>query len=638
MAPTRIREVAVQVAQATNGKKAPRRRRRPRARRPNNKGKPTNLVGPNKYLVERTTSRGGRSQIGRWVNSLTHLSDHAYEFIHRHCNPCGEMMTFTESSKVPDAALPNSCILELRQVAIVRAPGEVNTAIDITGDMWTLTVIHTAMFRNSIILVASLINAEMDDNARAALITAWNTQENQPEYPNWYQLEADNSTPPKGTTFYCVLKWSGLADVDAPTTTGIATSIEEFRITADGMTIFNNTPDLINQGMVVGAQWNSDFAVSTVKGDVQEDGTHITVLVSRESLPALSGGVAARFPIDPDTLLVTTIGAISSDQYRVDIQGSDLSAYRYFVAYIAITSATDTGINVSAEITYSMIVDGVTLPAGTRMNVQLISNGTSAPAAWVNFGDFATPDPIIKDNDPSSAATFREEVSVVLLDGTIEQLVTQWRIPPTTTQSIIQSTPKAVYMSMKEENGVYMVKRIFQPIFNVQKAAEVRTIHMADPVIPSRLFPLGPLDVFDANYGVGVVVMASIPKACAPALKLIRDVEVVATERSTIQLFMKSNAGSCQTGVEIVKTLAEQHPFMYPESYNTLGSLMDLISGAVRKVPVLGNVVSILRPIISSLTGRSTQSGSSQNRLQSTNHVEMAKNLSELMSQLGLGT
>jgi len=101
---------------------------------------------------------------------------------------------------------------------------------------------------------------------------------------------------------------------------------------------------------------------------------------------------------------------------------------------------------------------------------------------------------------------------------------------------------------------------------------------------------------------------------------------------------MKSNGDKCEAALTICHMMGVHHPFMYPESYNILGGLMGIISNVVSKIPILGNVVGAIPGIIKTITGneQKEESGSSQNRLSSTNIEELAKLAQLLMSQLKL--
>jgi len=200
------------------------------------------------------------------------LEERGQEWVQRHMNPCGEMCTNIQNSKIPDGALPNSAAIGLREVLIVRAPGQSTTSIDLTsGAMWTLTIIHTPMFRTPLIMIASMSNAEMTDGDRAALTNAWNLEDTPPLYPIWENLVGD--------TYWSTTSFTALAGISEPGENGAGTVISQYRIAADGMTIYNNTPDLINQGMVIAGQFNTNQEMKVFQPDLAVTGVQVNLSV-----------------------------------------------------------------------------------------------------------------------------------------------------------------------------------------------------------------------------------------------------------------------------------------------------------------------------------------------------------------------
>nr|QLI47706.1 MAG: capsid protein [Nodaviridae sp.] len=543
------------------------------------------------------------------------------------------MVTFTENSKVPDGALPNSAIIELREALIIRPPNANPSQIDInSGAMWTLTVIHVPMFRTSCVLVASLTNAEMDPSDRAALIQYWNSNEEMPVYPDWVNFI--------NSTWVTTIRWTGLQNVDPPSATGTR-AIQQFRITADGMTMFNNTPDLINQGMVIGAQWPLNVSTDVERGDENLTGYSGTVQINLAQGNNSPQGtrtvtIQARIPVDPSTVTVTSaINAEARTATAAAVPWVYVQAVAWDETQDAVLSFT-----VLASHSFSWGNDQLMVSKGDTLTYVFTYTAPASPNVrniTFSITDTSTTDPLVLVNY-TNVVDLNNYYQITILDALELPQVTVWQLPPTDTQDIIQSTPKAVYMSAKEQNGVYMVKRIFQPVFNVQEANARRPVVLTSTDVAQRGFSFAPSDTFDLNYGVGVTVWTSIPLACCPAIKLIRDIEVVAGDGSAYMPFMKSNEDKCEAALEIVRSISVHHPMLYPESYNMLGSLMGILNNVVGKIPILGNVVQAVPSIVKGLIGgeKTVSNGSSQNRLASTNVDELAKLAQTLLSQLNL--
>jgi len=539
------------------------------------------------------------------------LGERGREFVHRFLDPCGEDVTFNENSKIPDGALPNSTVLELRQVQIVRAPTTTNDSISLSGSMWTLTVIHTPMFRTPIILVANMANAEMSASDENDLISGWNTTANPPVYPSWNLLASNPNA------YWTTVEWSGLADIPTPTMDGAATAISQFRICSDGVTIFNNTPDLVNQGMVIGAQWNTDQSPRVFQEDEITQGYIIqlprfwTAPVSDTTSPQNFYSVAVPAANTNGFENITATGAAPSATYV---------ATAAFMVGSNVVSVGDL-LTLTISMTYSVLT----------MTFTGNLTDTTTSTTLVNYNNSVVVGPTTGTNTTQFVVS---EIPPHV--GT----ATQWQLPPLTTQGIIQSSPKAVYLTMKEENGVYMVKRVFQPVFNVTEASSYKPVRMVSVNQTSNPddFVGGKWDTFDSNFSTGVIVMSSIPTSCAPSFKMKRDVEVVANDGSPFQMFMETNEDPIPEAIQLSRAVIAHHPFMYPESYNSFGGLFGILEGILGKIPIIGNILPVITPVIKGLvTGEKSEVGSSQNRLASLNQKEMEKLVEMMLTQMKIG-
>lgn len=571
----------------------------------------------------RPSLRGNRRMRGSYRAAAYHqLGERGFEFINRHLNPCGEGVTNIENSKIPDGAVPNSAAIGLREVFIVRCPGQPTTGIDInSGAMWTLTVIHTPMFRTPLIMVANTANAEMSLATRALLTNAWNLSDTPIQYPDWESLDDE--------TYWTTVTWSALASIPPPGENGSSTVVSQFRICADGMTIFNNTPDLINQGMVVGAQWNTNQTAKVFKPDFAEDGTIVNLSVG---FGAINTSV--------QTIIMQVVLPAATESGMFNMTGVvDLTAGTGSSTYTATQAFSSNGVGVAVGNILTMNMTSSPFPyagAATTVTVTL-TNTTTTTLIWTLTRVYPA---------GSTSGQTRSQEYVLLVEGEEITQVTKWDLPPLTTESIIQSTPKAVYMSMKEQNGVYMVKRIFQPVYNMSEASSYRRVRMLDEAStePPSSFIGGKLDTFDVNYSTGVVIMNSIPYACAPAFKLIRDVECIANADSVWQPFMASNEDPIQPAMDVVHCVAMHHPMLYPESYNILGTLANILGNVVSKIPIIGQVLPAVTNVVKGLLGgggspapsAAEMSGQSQNRLESMNVENMMNIVSSLIERMGL--
>jgi hypothetical protein len=546
----------------------------------------------------------------------------AEDWVYRYCDPCGEYRVNREHAKVPDAALPNSAMLQARQVSVIRPPpvnGQENPQqqVSLDGRMWTLTIIVVPLFRTPLILVASMVNGELTQDMRVKLMTAWNQVQEPPPYPEWQLLDRDESTF-WSTINFRLYEHAIKPDLD----TGVSGDIEQYRFTSYGLTVHFNTPSLVNQGMVMGAQW------ATSRG--QKAATVVPLKINSSvvdfTIPAMGGFLV----MSATTAFQVFIPAVNEDVWQLMTNGRGIVAKSFTVNQggapilkqnpfvmprLFVNNANVLNVNMtfqnSIELSYRSPAAVVTLiPANSDWVLNVIRLNTTQPRLFsVTLSVTVGADTIVVVNAEELFAGQDIRMSLTRVFGAegddwdAEQqpsTVQTLELPPTTNEDIVQSTPKSVVLMLKDTEGCYMPMRIFQPVYNAQAAASMSPICLIGDGI-SDLLPTAVVDTMDLNYGSGVMILSSIPYACAPVIKLIRDTEMIASKTSLIQGVMEADDDKCEPALEIARSITTHHPFMYPKNYNCLGGLFKMITGIVNKVPILGNVVGAIAPIVQGL-------------------------------------
>lgn len=575
---------------------------------------PQGIVAVHEPRLVRTGRRGMR------LTATHRLSERAKGFLMRFLDPCGEYQVTEDNSKVPDGALPNSALIGLREFEVIRSPwGDGTVGSDtVFGRLWNLWIISLPWFRHPALLISNDGAAELTDGELVSVVNELNLLDNQdqPIYPTWHDTELGIKCS--------YLRWSMLENLPTPVN-GQSNLLSQYRITADGITVYHNAPDLVNQGMIVGAQWNMDVGEIPAAQTRDEDGL---VSVAGYAFAQKVANTSRVFLLAHFPFINTTQAAVPNPIVLSSNVGEVGTADIVFTTpdYSTIT------------------VQGVTLQPNTSYLLRFTATTISGPGYEIV--------PTIRASDAESTivVTFAAMTMTYAQAADISSPMV-WRVPsieeaaepvkgvrmPTlNSQAMVQSTPKAVVLTMKEDNGAYMVKRVAQPVFNMQEANTYGPMRWRydGAGIPSDQ-PGGLRDTHDLNFNIGVMAILGIPYAAAPSLKFIRDVEVVAAEKSTWATFMHGNGERDEVVIGIARTIMDAHPFMYPESANSMGGLMGALQGIVSKIPIIGNVLPAVQALLGS-TAPASSHGMTQNRLGSLNVDEIGKLIRNVVQQLNL--
>jgi hypothetical protein len=213
------------------------------------------------------------------------------------------------------------------------------------------------------------------------------------------------------------------------------------------------------------------------------------------------------------------------------------------------------------------------------------------------------------------------------------------QIPSHGMQSLVQETAKTVSFTMKEDNGFYMVKRVWEPVFNMTEMKDYGQLIFDTPGQGGvSLVSNGWSDSFDRNYGVGVTNISSLPYACMPMIKLYRVVEIVAGQNSPYGPFMSACPDRNELVQCVIRDIADKSPFMYPESFNVFDKLFGALSGVLANlpkvfanVPVIGDLVS---GVLGAVSSNSKKKGNKNKLVSLSNPDTLEKVVTELISQL----
>lgn len=540
------------------------------------------------------------------------LARNEENFVMLHLDPCGEYETNVLDGRIPDGALPQSSALELRELFTVKVPGSSSTEVSLDGKMWNLTLFHWPLLRMPLVMIATLDKAEPTridvENCYAYLSGVANIDTL--DYPNWTQIGA-------AQVYLSVVRWTALRTLPPPTAE--TQWIKQYRITADGMTVFDNTPDLINQGVVVGAQFNADYKFEATGEDFHTIAA--SVVANVQPAAGSSRTVVVHWPLplaDGSNTTTVVVGSIGAAPTTVSV---DFTLAERFDFHGGATGSPGLPYLCTVTIQRSVgqlpVNDNVLVQLGTADSPQLLAWGR-----WATLGLTST-----------GGTTWTADVFTGVND---HQLV---QIPSHGMQSLVQETAKTVSFTMKEDNGFYMVKRVWEPVFNMTEMKDYGQLIFDTPSVGgATLVAGGWSDSFDRNYGVGVTNISSLPYACMPMIKLYRVVEIVAGQHSPYGPFMSACPDRNELVQCVIRDIADKSPFMYPESYNVFDKLFGALTGVLgnlpkvfANVPVIGDIIN---GVLGSVSSNSKKKGDKNKLVSLSNPDTLEKVVAELISQL----
>jgi hypothetical protein len=481
------------------------------------------------------------------------FSQQSIAFIKNYCDPLGEHNTSVDAARVPDGALNSSAGGFFRGITTVVLPWQSGT-VTLEGT-YSLLIVQPNFVRSMAILIGRPTSEEFDEDFIAKFADKWAMLPSREValYPNW--VEIDDTA---GSVF-SVLQTGAMQNILPPDSNGVSGTIDSLRFSSQGISMFYNTPDLINQGTYASMRYPANFSLRDfgVQQDLSGYGpmyintrmigsvNEISVVSSGSIVPTLQWNYVANpnFPVTPIT--ATHAFRNHSGSFVVDV-GDE---YRFEV-----------GIN--AEL--------VNLTTTQRISVCV------TPSTAVNTYNSVRMYTIWDGDDTPQAQDTTQTVLV---------------FPPSTQADMYQQNPKSDIQLSKETGGVYLPGAIFQPIFNVAQSGDYRKIlftNTAHVIRPDEIdTETGWFDTLDRNFGISIINMQSVPYACKPMLKYARSVEIVPAANSLVGIFTTGTPPEQNEAVDICKSFTDNQPHGYPETYNGLGVLFGKVLQVCQAIPTL---------------------------------------------------
>lgn len=507
-----------------------------------------------------------RRKARRGTAESSGLSLYSQGWLVRNLDPCGEYRTTLDYGKIPDGTLPQSVSGQFREVFTIKPPGVDPMVAPLEGVMWSLYGMHLNTWRHSFIFVADMLRAEVDEAALSAATDILNNVQDLAtvNHPSWSPTDMEG-------VYVTLVPWTALEGVEPPSEVGVSPYIQQFRITGEGFTMVHNTPSLINQGVVVCAQFSPNQDLRTVNTDSEAGTSSVRFSISFVGAPIGSPlsvsfnlpGLGA-YPWTGSTVLtVPPVGSSSNSS----VIGTPSHTF---------TSASGVSYIEGSPLRFTVLQDPAT-PGFLLLNLQ-----QQIGAVWTNLGSpFQAAFPLNQGGTISAAGTIDTEESHTRRLNVIT-------LPPVTQADLEQQTSKTIQFLLKEEDGIYAPKRIWEPVFNMTPATSYAPLRFVSNDTTQEVLndSQGVLnDTLDANFGITVVNFTSLPLAAAPYFKVIRSWEAIPSRKSPWGPFTTGTPPKDDIALVVAKTVSDEDPFAYPANYNGLGLLWAKIKIAIKLIP-----------------------------------------------------
>jgi hypothetical protein len=160
--------------------------------------------------------------------------------------------------------------------------------------------------------------------------------------------------------------------------------------------------------------------------------------------------------------------------------------------------------------------------------------------------------------------------------------------PPLTQADMLQQNPKTFVALAKEHDGAYVPGAIFEPVFKLTQSAnyaKTLLVTATTNLIGELDYENGWFDTVDQNFGTIVLNAQEIPYACKPQLKICRSVEMVPAPDSILGAFVTGAPIIQPEIIDVVKSLSDELPEVFPPNNNSLGILHMKICAVIEALP-----------------------------------------------------
>jgi len=498
------------------------------------------------------------------------FTEHGRNFIEVACNPCGEHAEDVDA-RIPDGAVTYSAIKRLALFETIAPPWSSLGSLpaNLTNN-WALFGWSPPCYRTAAILIASRSNQSISDTTETLIYNKFNTSP-VADYPSWTAVSEDPAT---SEFFFCRLNYDA---ADLQLDKGLSKLVESFRIIAEGQVWHHNTPDLWNQGSFAVGQ----FPTNQILKDADQNTTTATLTVETTAKVGQQVAYTAEItypgPINGGVLMAKVTKPLAS----IGVTGQ----------LIAQPSNGYTLENVApAQTVFAPLVT-----AGAPLNVSCSQTDANSVVTIQAVG--GAPVTFFVPQNPSTIKIDFVMFGQILNGETINDNF--FEINPNTMQQskLVQRDPKFSAELMKDHGGFYAVRRIFEPMMNMNEVIEAGTIFARKPGMDRvrGTDTSGGIqdDSVDKNFGTINFAIRGISYAANPTVKAVRYIEEIEGEE-VLATFNRKVLQKDTYAVDTWRELSMSGPHSYVPDANSVGLLAAFVANVVENIPAyLKSAISI---------------------------------------------
>jgi hypothetical protein len=502
------------------------------------------------------------------------LDQNEQGWFYKYIDPAGAVESHRaigEFSKIPDGLCTFSVDAEIRIINTLSVPGQEDGEISLSGKTWSLALVSHPMFRTAYIAIANKYDKDISDEIQLELADTLNSLFNYRELitgADWIPF----STEGEGW-YYKVQVLPPTFDAPDPVQ-GKTRTLTDWRMTFKSITVENNAPSLVDQGLIMGAHYAlSDSPLSEPTTGVVE--VPSVLLATRGSVPG-GTGIQIRIP--------------NLDQATVSTATPPPAGHVHFTAGAGGLLSSDdgsfaVGLNAGAlsnVIQYRLEPDNIWYGSpgevfATAGNIVTFQTSFTPDALVIaNLTVPLTP-PIIIPISPALGSTGRWEflmdLSRISEQGGSAKVID---FPALRTDQVAANNVKMEQFQIHESEGGYLVHRkIRNPVFSLTPAQSYGPVIFNAP-IPSNLkraYGTGLLDTIDRNMSTGVVICKGIAWGNNPIVKVYQGWEGLTNVNTTFGQFGHAGLPKNDELLALTDNMSTMTTGFYPAKDNFAAAL-----------------------------------------------------------------
>jgi hypothetical protein len=531
-------------------------------------------------------------------------------WFYKYIDPAGAVESgraIGEFSKVPDGLCTFSVDAEIRTIDTLSVPGQDEGEISLSGKTWSLAILSYPTFRTGYIAVANKYDKEISDAVAVELADTLNSLYNYRDKitgSDWIPFSTDGEG-----WYYKVQVLPPTFDAPDPVS-GTQRTVTDWRMTFKSITVENNAPSLVDQGLIMGAHYAlSDNPISEPTTGVFE--VPSVLLATRGNIPAVGVGILIQIP-NLDQPGVSTASPPTAGNIHITAAGGALIPSPDDTFSIGLHSNSAANV-----IQYRLPADNVwsTAPGDVFASPgNVVGFTTDAPSTSLIITNQTVPAtapiiiPLAAPNGSSARLEFFMDLVRMSEQGGTAKVID---FPALRPAQVASNNVKMEQFQIHESEGGYLVHRkLRNPVFKLTPAQSYGPIVFNAPA-PStykRAYGTGLLDTIDQNMSTGVVICKGIAWGNNPIIKLYQGWEGLTNVNTTFGQFGHAGLPKNEELITLTENLATMTTGFYPAKCNFAAALCKIGSAMLKKVLKAEATQGMMKNLAGMVVERSTQS------------------------------